>query len=249
MRPIVIYFILLVIYLLFFNKSEYFTLTNEDDIKIIYQMLYDIDKILTINNVIYYIDGGTLLGAVRNNGIIPWDDDGDICIFKHDENKFLNLKLQFLNMGYKIVKYWGGYKIYPINGKDIKYENANWEWNDGENMKSVDKPIHKFPFVDVSIVSEKNNVVNYVNELMKDNYSKCYHLEEDLNNLKKYEFNGFTLIGPKNPNPYLDRCYGSNWNTVGKQLYDHLNMQFINKKITDTEKLYKPACPDFRVKK
>jgi phosphorylcholine metabolism protein LicD len=249
MKSIVIYFILLIIYLVVFRKRECFTITNCDDIEILYQMLYDIDKILVNNDLLYYIDGGTLLGAVRHKGIIPWDDDGDICIFEEDENNFLNLKDEFLKLGYDIIDYWGGYKIYPVNGKNIKYENANWFWGYGADVKDVDIPKHKFPFVDVTLVKNINNVVHYTNQTMKDNYNKCFNLNSDLNNLKNYEFNGFTLKGPNNPIPYLDSCYGKDWNTVGKQLYDHLNMQFMNNSITDSEKLYLPACQKFKIKK
>lgn len=42
-------------------------------------MTRDIIKVLDEMDMMYYIDGGTLLGAVRHHDIIPWDDDIDIC--------------------------------------------------------------------------------------------------------------------------------------------------------------------------
>ena len=83
------------------------------------------------------------------------DDDGDICIFKKDINAFLKLKSEFFNHGYKIEKYWAGYKIFPINGKAIKYKNANWDWYDITDTSTKgkkipkSKPTYKFPFIDV----------------------------------------------------------------------------------------------------
>ena len=59
--------------------------------KIVFRIMCDIDDFCKENGIRYYLSGGTCLGAVRHNGFIPWDDDGDLMMPRPDYEKFLEL--------------------------------------------------------------------------------------------------------------------------------------------------------------
>lgn len=72
----------------------------------------DTHEILTHNNINYWIIGGTLLGAVRHKGVIPFDDDLDIGVDRKDEIKLQKTFSAFRKLHYQILHK----KIYSICG-------------------------------------------------------------------------------------------------------------------------------------
>ena len=59
-------------------------------------MLVTVDKILRAHDIPYWIEFGTLLGAVRHKGFIPWDDDVDISVLQTDYKKVREILIKEL---------------------------------------------------------------------------------------------------------------------------------------------------------
>ena len=89
-------------------------------------VLEEIDRICKAHGIQYFADWGTLLGAVRHKGFIPWDDDIDIAMKRKDYNKFMQVAKAELPAGWVLCnaavpqgEEWGQAFARVINGKKI----------------------------------------------------------------------------------------------------------------------------------
>lgn len=66
-------------------------LSSEEIKKTELNILLELKKATEENNLRFFISGGSLLGAIRHHGFIPWDDDIDVCMPRPDYDKLCQL--------------------------------------------------------------------------------------------------------------------------------------------------------------
>lgn len=105
-------------------------------------ILDEFTRICEKNNLKYFSLGGTLLGSIRHQGFIPWDDDVDVAMPRSDYEKFLNLEREEFTEGFELVTY--------KNNKDYRYP---WARLITRNMKIINHmaniPREEYAWIDI----------------------------------------------------------------------------------------------------
>ena len=96
------------------------------------------------NNLTYYLTYGTLLGAVRHKGFIPWDDDIDVVMLPEDYQKFLKLYQEKNKNKDYILQYIDNEKYYHTIFAKIRKNNTCMVEKDWQYIK-----IHKGIDIDI----------------------------------------------------------------------------------------------------
>lgn len=147
------------------------------------------------NNLRYYLGGGTLLGAVRHKGFIPWDDDIDVMMPRPDFQKLLSLSIN--NENYNIIK--PGTAGYYYNFAKLVDTRTILEEKGIKRIDGLGVYIDIFPLDGMPETSDARK--------------KRF---KELNSIRK-RINNTCLLKPKfhrNPFAYLNACriYNSNKN-------------------------------------
>lgn len=158
------------------------------------EILEEVDKICKNNNIDYFLAGGTLLGAIRHKGFIPWDDDIDIMMTRKNYKKFTKVCLKNLGENYYIDNYRTNKKC-VISYTKIKKKNTlfvekknfdNFDENSGiwidvfplDGVKVKLSRFHKiqkkiFDYI-YTLITIKNGSNYYKNSKIKKNIYKFF---------------------------------------------------------------------------
>ena len=116
-------------------KEEY-AYTKEIDASEVKPLLNDILKnikdIAKNNDIDFYLDSGTLLGAVRHSGFIPWDDDIDIIVKREDYQKLIDA-INRESSRYKVLTIYNNESYYYPFAKVVDTNTVMFEKGEPEN--------------------------------------------------------------------------------------------------------------------
>ena len=145
------------------------------------------------NGIKYWMDFGTLLGAVRENGILMWDKDADLGVLKKDESKIQGLFKKIKKDGYDIDKPWDGiYKVYysPQNRNYI--DLFTWD---------------KWPMQQSKKEQWKRACMHNALHLNHKKFFPSYFIEETV----LVNFNGKQMRAPRDTEKFLELRFGRDW--------------------------------------
>ncbi len=113
------------------------------------ELLETVIRICDKNQLQYFADGGTLLGAVRHQGFIPWDDDIDLCMKREDYMKLVQILPRELPPGMAMAGMYADTErlrrqsFHPY----IKVVADSRQWDFNEYMKRF----HGFPYPKIAV--------------------------------------------------------------------------------------------------
>jgi len=159
-------------------------------------LLEKVSNILELNKILYFIDGGTLLGSVRNKGRIKHDDDIDIGVLNNDFHKLLPILEQITDEEFKI-------NIIKSTENLIKVYVPNmWIKN------TITGKIIGTPTLDIFRYEIKGDKIRLYSMLDRQKFKNCYYLKNEFYPLKKVAFDALRVYAANKPEGYLHRYYG-----------------------------------------
>ena len=142
----------------------------------------EIQRVCEENRVHFFLDAGTLIGAVRHQGFIPWDDDLDIGMLRKDYDRFAKIAPTALNKAY-VWQSWTNDEHYALPFGKVRKRNTLYLEEKTQHLQHNGFYVDVFPF-DYAPDSEEER-----SKLLKKrmNLSRCILIKE---NYKPWMKNG-----------------------------------------------------------
>ena len=123
-------------------------------------ILEEVDRVCKENGISYFLDSGTLIGAVRHKGFIPWDDDIDIGMLREDYEKFLSVAPYSLSNDF-YFQTWKNDSNYALPFGKIRRKNTIFIEENGSASSQEGFFIDVFPFDNApNDIYERNRLVS-----------------------------------------------------------------------------------------
>ena len=107
-------------------------------------LMDELDRICRKHSINYVLDGGSMLGAIRHFGFIPWDDDMDVVMLRKDYKKFIRVCKKDLDHSKFTLETTKTSKYYSYNFGKLKLNNTIFEEQGSERVKE-----HKGIYIDI----------------------------------------------------------------------------------------------------
>ena len=135
---------------------------------VLLDMLMEFDRVCKKYNLKYWMGGGSLLGAIRHKGFIPWDDDIDVNMMREDYDKLMDIGKDefqspyFLQTPYTDPGYYFSFaKLRNSRTSAVSYDFRYENFNQGMF-------IDIFPY-DNCVLGDAHERYNKIDELIRDN--------------------------------------------------------------------------------
>lgn len=232
--------------------SEGFGIHKKEAIKLLQTTINILDDF----NINHFLISGTLLGYIRHNDFIPWDDDIDLLIDENILDKLPQIIQKYSNINIfrkKNYKY-DSIKFCFSDGIEISENAKVLEWKENCLTKSnkycwpfIDLFIYETgpglhnclsEFLDDEINSYKVKILNFESGQCKENFRffsekeiSFFHndwLKSEFFPTQKINFLGVGCNIPKNPDYFLSLNYGSDYMIEKKEiLVNHKNEELL----------------------
>ena len=192
-------------YSVLWQKKNVFNFTPSKNLldlqKSLINLFKNFIKILSDLKLEYYISDGTLLGAIRHENIIPWDDDIDVRMSRDDINKLRNNIKKINDMGF-----------------DLEYVDDIWRFKNRVPINTAKKLPE--PYIDIFEMKKIGSLNIYASLKNIIRWRYGYFWDSEIYPLKNYKFGGLAVKGPNKYENYLKRSYGD-WKTPSRWKSHH----------------------------